>query len=111
MNGGLFFETVKFAQKIMKRIVLLTISVFCLSACSTKTNPLCECIQKSESLNNLSSEILSSEIVSQEKQKELFRLRKEIDSVCAPFKMMGPEELYKMRNECIDEEMKKVTEE
>ena len=48
------------------------------------------------------------EVVSKEKQEELFQLRKEIDSICAPFKMMGTEELYNLRNECIDEEMKKV---
>jgi hypothetical protein len=95
----------------MKSFSLIAIAVLFLSACSEKTNPLCECIQKSEALNSLSQDILDMEIVSKEKQDELFQLREDIDSICAPFKEMGPEELYKMRNECIDDEMKKVTEE
>jgi len=92
----------------MKRSLFASALVFSLAACSNETNPLCECIQKSEALNNLSTEILAMEVVSKEKQEELFQLRKEIDAICAPFKMMGTEELYNLRNECIDEEMKKV---
>jgi hypothetical protein len=92
----------------MKRIFAALAIVSVMSACSNELNPLCDCIQKSESLNNLSSDILALETVSQEKQEELFQLRKDIDSICAPFKMMGPEELYKMRNECLDDEMKEV---
>lgn len=49
--------------------------------------------------------------VSADLQNELFALRLEIDSVCAPFRMMGPEELYKMRNECIDPELLKMNQE
>ena len=95
----------------MKPLSIAAIAVLFLSACSTETNPLCECIQKSEALNSLSQDVLDMETVSKEKQDELFQLREDIDSICAPFKEMGPEELYKMRNECIDDEMKRVTEE
>ncbi len=76
-----------------------------LASCSSETNPLCECIQKSEALNYMSHELLFDDSTTAEEQDKLFALRKEIDSICEPFKMMGPEELYKMRNECLDDEM------
>lgn len=95
----------------MKRLIIPTLFVFLLGSCSTKQNPLCECIQKSEALNALSNELLYSDTTTEQDLEKLIALRYSIDSICEPFKMMGPEELYKMRNECLDQEMLEVMEE
>ena len=90
------------------RAVLYFSSLLCLlftSACKSKSNLLCECIEKSEALNEMSNILLFEEQVSEEQQNALFALRKEIDSLCEPFKMMGTEQLYELRNECIDPEL------
>lgn len=86
------------------RILFFSFLVFLSTACS-RTNELCHCIQESEALNKLSNELLYADEVSPEQQDELMRLRKHIDSLCAPFQNIGTEELYKMRNECIDQEL------
>jgi len=85
----------------------LVLFVGLLFSCS-RTNELCHCIEESEALNNLSNELLYLDSIPKEKQEELFALRKRIDSLCSPFQEIGTEELYKMRNECIDEELLKV---
>lgn len=87
----------------MKRIILPLAGLF-LFACQSE-NPLCECIAKSKELSTLSQQLLSMEEIPQEKQDEILELRARIDELCAPYKEMGPEELYDMRNECIDAEM------
>jgi hypothetical protein len=92
-------------------VIVLFFGVLMFQSCENEINPLCNCIEKSEALNQLSSKILGMEEVSVDLQKELFALRAEIDSVCAPFRMMGPEELYKMRNECIESELLKLNHE
>ena len=53
----------------------------------------------------MSQSLLGMDEIPQEKQDEILELRARIDELCAPFKEMGPEELYEMRNECIDQEM------
>jgi hypothetical protein len=87
----------------MKRLTVLAL-FFSLLSCS-RSNELCHCIQESEALNKLSNELLYAEEVSPEQQDELMRLRTHIDSLCAPFQNIGTEELYKMRNACIDQEL------
>ncbi len=87
----------------MKRLSVLGLLLMLLS-CS-RSNELCHCIEESEALNTLSNELLYADEVSPEQQDELMRLRKHIDSLCAPFQNIGTEELYKMRNECIDQEL------
>lgn len=79
--------------------------VLLISSCSSKSNPLCECVEKSEALNEMSNSLLFEEQVTEDQQQALFALRKEIDSLCEPFKMMGTEQLYELRNECIDPEL------
>lgn len=96
---------------MLKSLVVLFCALAMLQSCKNEKNPLCHCIEKSEALNQLSSKILEMDEVSADLQNELFALRLEIDSVCAPFRMMGPEELYKMRNECIDPELMKMNQE
>ena len=88
-----------------KKHVFFLFSLAFLMACSSEKNPLCNCIEKSKALNDLSNSILNMEVVTEEKENELHTLRKEIDSICKPFHDMGPEELYEMRNECIDPEL------
>jgi len=90
---------------MIKRSLLGLIVVISLMACKSEKNKLCLCIERSEDLNKLSSSILNMEIVSEAKYNELVALRKEIDSICKPFQDLAPEELYKMRNECIDPEL------
>lgn len=92
----------------MKICVSLLLFFILFSSCNSEENPLCHCIKKADELNKLSNSILSLEVVSEEKQNELILLRQQIDSLCEPFKLMGPEELYEMRNQCIDEELRSL---
>lgn len=71
------------------------------SACSSK-NGLCECIDKGDELNQFSSELLNSEVISEEQENKLYLLREEVDEICAPYKEIGTKELYELREECGD---------
>jgi hypothetical protein len=88
-----------------RKVLIGTSIILILAACSQETNPLCNCVEKSKELNNFSSILLNKESITEKEQKKLFQLREEIDSICKPFHDMGPEELYNMRNECIDPEL------
>ena len=79
----------------------LVVTIVILSSCNS-TNDLCVCIEKGSELNEFSNELLMSEFVSEEQESELYQLRNEVDSLCAPFKEMGPKELYELRNACGD---------
>jgi hypothetical protein len=78
--------------------------IYGLFSCS-RTNDLCHCIHEADELNKLSNELLYAEEVTPEQKQELEHVRKRIDSLCSKFYEMGPEEMYKMRNECIDQEL------
>jgi hypothetical protein len=83
----------------------LFVAIMVLASCSRSPNELCKCIEETEKLNQLSQELLDMSDVSKEKFDTLVRLRFEMDSLCAPFKNMGTEELYDLRNECIDKDL------
>lgn len=86
------------------RIFVFSLFLIFAASCS-RNNELCHCIQESEALNKMSNDLLYAEEVTKEQQEELFQLRKHIDSLCAPFQNIGTEELYNMRNECIDQDL------
>lgn len=93
-----------FCRKKRMKVLFVLLGSLAMMACS-RTNELCHCIHEADELNKLSNELLYAEEVSAEQQAELNQLRKHIDSLCAPFYEMGPEEMYKMRNECIDQDL------
>jgi len=82
------------------RIVGLFAIVFLMNVGCSSKNALCECIDKGDELNQFSSEILNSEVVTEEQENKLHSLREEVDQICAPFKEMGTKELYELREEC-----------
>jgi hypothetical protein len=88
----------------MKSLFLFA-AITVLVSCSRSQNELCKCIEETEKLNKMSKELLDMSDVSKEKFDSLVRLREEMDSLCIPFKNIGTEELYEMRNECIDKDL------
>ena len=92
----------------MMRLLIATVGALTLFASCSQKNELCKCIEDSEHLNDLSFQVMQLDEVPVEKFEELQRLRNRMDSICQPFMMMGPEELYKLRNECIDPELREL---
>ena len=82
------------------RIVWIFTAVFLVNVGCSSKNALCECIEKGDELNQFSSELLHSETVTEEQENKLHLLREEVNQICAPFKEMGPKELYELREEC-----------
>lgn len=82
------------------RIVWIFAAVFLTTVGCSSKNALCECMDKGDELNQFSSELLHSDAVTVEQENKLHSLREEVDQICAPFKEMGPKELYELREEC-----------
>lgn len=71
-----------------------------LNSCSSSDNKLCECVQKGETLNELSAKALKTPVVSKEQQNKIEALRKEMHKACDEFKMMPTAELQQRRLSC-----------
>ena len=83
----------------IRKTYSLLATIVLLGSCNTK-NELCVCIEKGDALNQFSSELLATELVTKEQEEKLEQLRNEVNQACATFKDMGPKELYELRNEC-----------
>jgi hypothetical protein len=85
------------------RIVGLFILLFLGNSSCSNSNGLCDCIDKGAELNEFSKELLNSTTVTEEQEAKLNTLRLSVDEICAPYKEMGPEELYTLREACSDD--------
>lgn len=78
----------------------LFISLFLfLFSCGSKDTKMCDCLEVSNRLNQLSSELLIND-VTEEQKKEMKALQKEKEQKCEDFQTMSGEKMLKLKEEC-----------
>lgn len=85
---------------VIMRFCLFTSLLFLLFSCGAKEEKICECLEVGDRFNQLSSELLGSNDVSEEQRDEMISLKKEKTKKCADFQTMSGEEMLKRKAEC-----------
>lgn len=73
--------------------------LFVLFSCGSKDQQMCDCLEAGEKLNQLSAELLVSEVTPSQK-KEMEALKADKETKCADFQTMGGEEMLKKKAAC-----------
>ena len=81
------------------RFYLFTALSFVLLACGSKDTKMCDCLEVSDRLNQLSSELLINDVTPAQK-KEMKSLQKQKDKKCKDFQTMSGEEMLKLKEDC-----------
>lgn len=82
----------------MRFYLLISLSSVLL-ACGSKDTKMCDCLEVSDRLNQLSSELLINDVTEAQK-KEMKSLQKEKDQKCEEFQTMSGEEMLKLKEDC-----------
>ena len=82
-----------------KLILIVTLNVFIFASCSSGEDGLCQCVDATNRVNELSATFLDG-TYSEERKDSLDQARKLSDSLCAPYQQMAPEELHKAAKNC-----------
>ncbi len=86
----------------MKQLILPAVVVLLAACSSDKDEQFCECLSVSEQLNEEASKygFIALDKITDEDVAKLKQLTSEKDSICAPYELLGGEELKKKREAC-----------
>lgn len=86
----------------MKQLILPAVVVLLAACSSDKDEQFCECLSVSEKLNEEVNKygIIALDKITDEDATNLKQLTAEKDSTCAPYELLGGEELKKKREAC-----------
>lgn len=86
----------------MKQFILPVIVVLLTACSSDRDEQFCECLSVSEKLNTEASKYgsIALDKITDEDVAKLKQLTAEKDSICAPYELLGGEELKKKREAC-----------
>lgn len=82
----------------MKKILFATLI---LVSCKSAPEGFCDCLEKGESLNRITNEVLSGDL-SDAKKEEMLQARKEKEKSCQPFINAKGKEMREWQKECED---------
>lgn len=86
----------------MKKGIIICTALILLASCAPKDKRFCSCLTVSSEQNS-AAEKLSNKDQSQvtEKEAEAFNeIRRQKDSICAPYELKSGQELIKLRESC-----------
>ena len=78
--------------------LIIVLTVF-FASCSGGDKQFCECMNAGKELNKYSSELLNNSLENMN-ESEMTKLRSKKDSLCAPYEMLGGEELNVLKENC-----------
>lgn len=86
----------------MKKFILPLAATIVLTACGPKDKRFCSCMDESAKYNETAEKYAKDgfESISDKEINEVTQQRALKDSICAPYEMLGAEELIKLRASC-----------